>query len=120
MDGGGTTQSAFLFAYSRIDLLTILQALSDVVESILGAVYVSDDFSAEGAEAFFDKIMRPFYDKHISLYNLSHHPTKILFELLQSQGCQKFEITKEHIDSDKNEVSVKCEGAFLCLIKAIY
>jgi len=29
---------------------------------------------------------------------LSHHPTKILFELLQSHGCQQFELVKERND----------------------
>ncbi|KAL5527188.1 hypothetical protein ACEPAG_5979 [Sanghuangporus baumii] len=79
------------------------KALSDVVESILGAVYVSDNFSPVGAEAFFDKILAPFYDQHITLHTLSHHPTKILFELLQSQGCQSFELVKEPIDPRYNE-----------------
>jgi len=40
-------------------------------------------------------LLKPFYEKHISLKTLSHHPTKILFELFQSRGCQKFEIVRE-------------------------
>ena len=79
------------------------KALSDVVESIIGAVYVSDNFSPVGAETFFDKVLAPFYDRHITLHTLSHHPTKILFELFQSQGCQSFELVKEPIDSRYNE-----------------
>ncbi|KAL5508450.1 DCL1_2 [Sanghuangporus vaninii] len=79
------------------------KALSDVVESILGAIYVSENFSPVGAEAFFDKVLAPFYDQHITLHTLSHHPTKILFELLQSQGCQSFELVKEPIDPRYNE-----------------
>lgn len=79
------------------------KALSDVVESILGAVYVSDNFSPVGAETFFDKILVPFYDEHITLHTLSHHPTKILFELVQSQGCQDFELIKIAIDPEDNE-----------------
>jgi len=30
----------------------------------------------------------------VTLKTLSHHPTKILFELFQAQGCQQFEIVK--------------------------
>ncbi|KIJ56735.1 hypothetical protein M422DRAFT_57385 [Sphaerobolus stellatus SS14] len=70
------------------------KVLSDVLESVMGAIYVSDNFSPEGVEAFFDNILRPFFDRHITLKTLSHHPTKILFELFQSRGCQEFEISK--------------------------
>jgi len=71
------------------------KTLSDVIESIVGAIYISDDLSPVGAEALFDNVLKPFYDRHITLKTLSHHPTKILFELFQAQGCQRFEITKE-------------------------
>ncbi|KAF8558886.1 ribonuclease III [Imleria badia] len=74
------------------------KALSDIVESIIGALYVSDGFRLDGAEKFFKKVLKPFYDRHITLKTLSHHPTKILFELLQSHGCQQFELVKERND----------------------
>jgi len=51
----------------------------------------------------FDRVLKPFYDKHITLNTLSHHPTKILFELLQAQGCQQFGITK-----DRNDGLTRC------------
>jgi endoribonuclease Dicer len=81
------------------------QALSDVVESIVGAIYISDNFSLVGAEALFNNVLKPFYDRYITLKTLSHHPTKILFELFQAQGCQQFQITKE-----KNQDFVCCDG----------
>ncbi|KAJ7699997.1 hypothetical protein B0H17DRAFT_1196016 [Mycena rosella] len=71
------------------------KVLSDVVESVIGAIYISDNFTAVGVEAFFDAVLKPFYDKHITLKTLAHHPTKTLFELIQAQRCQKFEILKE-------------------------
>ncbi|KAG8218739.1 hypothetical protein J3R82DRAFT_4409 [Butyriboletus roseoflavus] len=74
------------------------KALSDIVESIIGALYVSDGFTLDGAEKFFKTVLKPFYDRHITLKTLSHHPTKILFELLQSHGCQQFELLKERDD----------------------
>lgn len=61
----------------------------------------------------YDKVLRPFYDKHISLKTLSHHPTKILFELFQSQGCQEFEITKTIINDEQK--LIRCEGVDLQL-----
>ena len=79
------------------------------MESVIGAVYISDDFSAVGAEQFFNNVLRPFYDRHISLKTLSHHPTKVLFELLQAQGCQQFQIVK---DQTKNMIEqyTQCDG----------
>lgn len=59
----------------------------------------------------YNTILRPFYDKHITLKTLSHHPTKVLFELFQSRGCQVFEITKE-ID-EEDESLIRCDGESL-------
>jgi endoribonuclease Dicer len=63
-----------------------------------------------GGEALFDNVLRPFYDRHITLKTLSHHPTKILFELFQAHGCQQFQIVKE-----KNHESpgTRCDGTSL-------
>lgn len=71
--------------------------LSDVVESIIGALYISDGFTSDGVELMFKKILEPFYDQHITVKTLSHHPTKILFEIMQTQGCQQFSIEKEKL-----------------------
>lgn len=81
-----------------------------MVESVIGAIYISDNFSPVGAESLFDNVLKPFYDKHITLHTLAHHPTKILFELLQAQGCQQFEIVK-----DKDESISRCHGAYISL-----
>ncbi|KAF9469115.1 hypothetical protein BDZ94DRAFT_1208489 [Collybia nuda] len=70
------------------------KAISDVLESIAGAIYISDDFSPVGVEALFDNVLKPFYDKHITLKTPSYHPTKVLFELFQAQGCHQFKIIK--------------------------
>ncbi|KAF5393919.1 hypothetical protein D9757_000107 [Collybiopsis confluens] len=71
------------------------KVLSDVVESILGAIFVSDRYSPVGAEIFFNKVLKPFYGRHVSLQTLSHHPTKILSELFQSRGCSRYSVIKE-------------------------
>ena len=75
---------------------------------MVGAIYVSDHFSPVGAEALFDNLLKPFYDRHITLTTLSHHPTKALFELFQAQGCQQFRILKE-----KDENITRCHGNIL-------
>jgi endoribonuclease Dicer len=90
--------------------LHVSQALSDVVESIIGATYISEDFSPSGVEAIFDNVLKPFYDRHVTLKTLSHHPTKILFELFQAQGCQQFEIVK---DKDEDQQLTRCDGKLI-------
>ncbi|KAG6813492.1 hypothetical protein H0H92_010517 [Tricholoma furcatifolium] len=81
--------------------------LSDVVEATMAAIYVGDKFSLEGVQIVFETWFRPFYEKHISLETLSHHPTKRLFELIQKHGCRRFTI--ENDAGDKKE-TVKAEG----------
>ncbi|KAF5369839.1 hypothetical protein D9758_001134 [Tetrapyrgos nigripes] len=71
------------------------KALPDIVESIIGALFLSDNFSPDGAENFFTNVLRPFYEKHIRLQTLSHHPSKVLFELLQAKGCHQSRIVRE-------------------------
>ncbi|KAH9062879.1 ribonuclease III [Lactarius vividus] len=84
------------------------KALSDVVESVIGAIFISDNFSPEGAQSFFDKILKPFYDKHITLRTLSHHPTKTLFEVFQAHGCQQFEVTREYESTEDFSSGTVC------------
>lgn len=87
------------------DCSRVVQALSDLIESLIGAVYISDRFSPVGAEAFFDNVLRPFFDQHITLQTLTHHPTKTLFELVQAHGCQMMKLTKEVKD-----IGTACHG----------
>ncbi len=82
----------------------------------MGAVYVSDNFSPVGAEKFFDKVMKPFYDRHIRLSTLSHHPTKVLFEIFQARGCQDFAIVKERIASDDSKFPFRSDGMLVFLL----
>ncbi|KAJ6599151.1 hypothetical protein DFH09DRAFT_1243597 [Mycena vulgaris] len=69
-------------------------------ESVFGAIYVSDNSTPVGVEAFFEAVLKPFYDKHITLKTVAHHPTKVLFELIQRYQCQKFRIVKEQMDDE--------------------
>jgi len=96
-----------------------LQALSDVVESVIGAIFISDNFSPEGAQMFFDKILKPFYNKHITLRTLSHHPTKTLFEVLQAHGCQQFEVTRDHEPTEECPHGTLCSGVFFLWFGAV-
>ncbi|KAJ7179907.1 hypothetical protein C8R43DRAFT_1084028 [Mycena crocata] len=82
------------------------KVLSDVVESVIGAMYISDSCTPVGVEAFFEGVLAPFYDKHITLKTVAHHPTKVLFELFQAQKCQKFEIQKEKTAANETRCHV--------------
>ncbi|KAJ7638731.1 hypothetical protein FB45DRAFT_976818 [Roridomyces roridus] len=73
------------------------KALSDVVESVIGAIYISDGATPAGVETFFDAVLKPFFDAHITLKTIAHHPSKTLLELIQAQRCQKFKISKERV-----------------------
>ncbi len=77
---------------------------------MIGAIFISDNFSPDGAQTFFDKILKPFYDKHITLRTLSHHPTKTLFEVFQAHGCQQFEVTREYESTDGLSDGTLCNG----------
>ncbi|KAL1739966.1 hypothetical protein HDZ31DRAFT_48445, partial [Schizophyllum fasciatum] len=68
--------------------------LSDIVESVMGAIYVSDDLEWMGVQQLFDHILQPFYDKHIRLSTLAVHPSKTLLELVQSQSCHDLQLVK--------------------------
>jgi endoribonuclease Dicer len=97
-----------------------IQALSDIIESSVGALLVLDNFNLSGAERMYNRVIRPFFEKHISLENLTHHPTKVLFELFQSRGCQKFEIVENpstiREDAEGNiipEGYLRCDGELI-------
>ncbi|KAI6110462.1 hypothetical protein EV401DRAFT_1869432 [Pisolithus croceorrhizus] len=83
------------------------KSLSDLVESIIGALFIQDGYQLVGTEIFFDKVLRPFYDQYVTLKTLSHHPTKILSDLLQKHGCQDFELVKETCDAKQE---ARCDG----------
>jgi endoribonuclease Dicer len=78
-----------------------------VVEAIFGALYISDGFSPVGAETFFDKVLRPFFNTHITLETLAHHPAKTLFEFVQGHGCQQIQLRK---GSKKKGGLMTCDG----------
>ncbi|KAI0352690.1 hypothetical protein OH77DRAFT_1428097 [Trametes cingulata] len=70
------------------------KCLSDVVESVVGALYVSDGFFEVGVGRFFEAVFRPFMDAHVRLHTLSQNPKVTLLELLQAEGCQQHAVVK--------------------------
>lgn len=77
------------------------------VKSIIGVLYMPDCSSLASVELFFNNVLRPFYDKYITLSTLALRPTTTLVELLRAQGCQSFDIKKEPFGP-----TTRCQGLF--------
>ncbi|KAL7282086.1 hypothetical protein ACG7TL_003555 [Trametes sanguinea] len=71
------------------------KCLSDVVESVIGALYVSDGFFEVGVGRFFDAVFKPFMDAHVRLQTLSTNPRVTLTELLQAEACHQHSVIKK-------------------------
>lgn len=75
-------------------ILILPQVLSDVMEAIVGALFVSEGYSVQATEALFNRLFKPFYDKHINLRTLTPHPNTALFEFLQAEHCHQHRLEK--------------------------
>jgi len=71
-------------------LTSVCQALSDVMEGILGALYVSDNCTLEGTEKFFSKVFKPFFDEFVTFEMLAHHAADAVLEMLNRLGCRQY------------------------------
>ncbi|KZT12710.1 uncharacterized protein LAESUDRAFT_719002 [Laetiporus sulphureus 93-53] len=82
------------------------KVLSDIVESVIAALYVSDDFAEENVTVLFDEVMKPFYDRYVRIQTLWPQPIATLYELLTSYGCQRHSIVKERKKQTRCDVIV--------------
>jgi endoribonuclease Dicer len=81
------------------------KAVSDIMEAILGALYVSENCNLVGAEKFFDDVFKPFYETYITFKSLSRHATNTVLELLQKRRCNQYRLLKH----DRNGQTL-CRG----------
>lgn len=65
--------------------------LSDVVESLIGAVFVDAGFNLDPVEELFDRLLKPFLDEHISIDTIKAHPLGKLMCIVQEFGCKQCE-----------------------------
>ena len=85
-----------------------VQALSDIMEGILGALYVSDNCTLEGTEKFFNGVFKPFFDEFVTFEMLARHAADAVLEMLNRLGCRQY----SQIDGFENGVhSCKSEPA---------
>ena len=66
-----------------------VQALSDVMEGILGAIYVSDNCALNGTEKFFGRVFKPFFDEFATFGMLARHAADAVLEMLNRLGCRQ-------------------------------
>jgi endoribonuclease Dicer len=68
----------------------IPKVLSDVVESMLGAVFVDSGFRLEPCEELFARWFLPIFDNHVTPELIEIHPLRKLLTDLQRFGCDGF------------------------------
>ena len=71
----------------------LTQALSDVMEGILGALYISDNCTLEGVEKFFNRVFKPFFDQFVTFEMLARHAADAVLEMLNRLGCRQYSRT---------------------------
>ncbi|KAH7105711.1 hypothetical protein BKA62DRAFT_826957 [Auriculariales sp. MPI-PUGE-AT-0066] len=87
--------------------------LSDVVEAVIGALFISENCDLGAVEAFFEAVMVPFYDEYIRLDTLSPHPTSILLKIIEASSCQSFDIKKTILGPSHHRNDVFVHGLLL-------
>ncbi|KAF7723707.1 Dicer-like protein 1 [Apophysomyces ossiformis] len=87
--------------------LSVPKVLSDVVESMLGAVFVDAGFDLEPVEAVFKKWIQPILDAHVTPELIKIHPLRKFTTDLQRFGCESF-MLRNHTTSGTGPESQKC------------
>ncbi|KAF1798735.1 dsRNA-specific ribonuclease III dicer [Mucor lusitanicus] len=67
------------------------KVLSDVVESLIGAVFVDAGFNLDPVLGLFDRLLKPLLDDHISIEAMQQHPLGKLKCMVQEFGCKQCE-----------------------------
>ncbi|KAG8715451.1 hypothetical protein FRC11_004111 [Ceratobasidium sp. 423] len=92
------------------ELLLQAMALGDVVESLLGAIYVSSGFSISRVKMVYDRLLKPFYDRYIDKKAMLTHPMSRLMKKLESIGCRALGIAKSETQlANGGGAGFKCE-----------
>lgn len=83
-------------------MLLFSQVLSDLVESLAGAVFVDSNFDLDTVWRIFEEILRPL----VTPETLRLEPTRELRELCQSYKYRDPEFKKKHLAKGDFEVTV--------------
>ena len=77
------------------------KALSDILESYVGAIFVDSEYNFSEVERFFNSHIRWFFED-MSIYDTfaNNHPTTYLYKLLTlTFGCSDFQLKAQEIES---------------------
>ncbi|OMJ11208.1 Dicer-like protein 1, partial [Smittium culicis] len=74
------------------------KSIGDLVESLLGAVYVDSGFSLDSVQNVFNKLILPFIDKFISPHQVTIDSVSHSNLTIQSHGCNGFKIVSLRIE----------------------
>ncbi|ORX55708.1 hypothetical protein DM01DRAFT_1335102 [Hesseltinella vesiculosa] len=92
--------------------LNLPKVLSDVVESMLGAVFVDAKFNLDTAQALFDRWFVPIIEAHISPHTLQVHPVNKMISAFQQNGCDNFLLRNIGIGAPGQDIS----KSFTCVV----
>ncbi|KAG8979146.1 hypothetical protein FRC05_009356 [Tulasnella sp. 425] len=70
--------------------LSTPKELSDLVEALLGALLMSEDFDSRGARAMFNNVLKPFFDRYSRPDSTGEHPANALSVVFQKRKCESF------------------------------
>ncbi|CAG8634049.1 16813_t:CDS:2 [Funneliformis mosseae] len=87
--------------------LDVPKVMSDVVESMLGAVFVDSEFDPAAPQRLFDIWIKPILDVHVTPETLKVHPVKKLTEYMQKIGCTSL-LLRNHTSEEKETESQRC------------
>ncbi|KAI9283954.1 hypothetical protein BC943DRAFT_294415 [Umbelopsis sp. AD052] len=87
--------------------LDVPKVLSDVVESVLGAIFVDSGFDFDTVQKSFNFFMLPFFDKYVQPDTLKVHPLKTLTTGLQKIHCDGL-LLRNHSTKGEDSSSQKC------------
>ncbi|KAG9287939.1 hypothetical protein G9A89_017534 [Geosiphon pyriformis] len=90
--------------WSDID---VPKVLSDVVESMLGAVLVDSGFDISVPQRMFDLCIKSVLSTHVTPDTLKVHPVKKLTEYMQKEGCTML-FLRNHTTESLNDDSQRC------------
>lgn len=110
-------------------LLDAPKAISDIIESLFGAVLVDSNFDPMAPQLTFDHLLVPFYDQWISPTKLKIDAIRILLELAQAAGCNDISHLSTTIEGSIKEngevipksvrTSVICHEVVLATVQTI-
>ncbi|KAL7919430.1 hypothetical protein ACQKWADRAFT_329617 [Trichoderma austrokoningii] len=96
------------------------KALADVVESLVGAMFVDSGYSFAVVQDFFAKFIQPFFEDMALLSSFaSNHPVTVLFHALQEDyRCTQWRLHMASVppSTDESGVAILAESELLCAL----